>query len=241
MSLLLLLIVWEAAPRLGLVAPDIVPPFTVTVANVGALARDGDLVSHVLFSLSRQTAGLAIAIVLGVTLGVAMAWSRRVRVFFEPLLALSNPIPKAALIPLFMLWFGIGALSKILLIVTGAIIPIVLASFHGVADMSRNHLWSARAMGDRTPRLLLRVVLPAAAPQILTGIRLGLIVSLIVLVASEMLAGRQGLGWLIASTMETGAYDLSYAAMLTIAAIGFTYDRLYVVLMRRLLAWREEA
>ncbi len=240
MSLLLLLVLWEAVPRLGLVAPDILPPFTVTVANVAGLVRDGDLLSHVLFSLSRQTAGLAIAIVVGVTLGVAMAWNRRVRLFFEPLLALSNPIPKAALIPLFMLWFGIGALSKILLIVTGAVIPIVISAYHGVSDVSRNYLWSARAMGDRTPRLLLRVVLPAAAPQILTGIRLGLIVSLIVLVGSEMLAGRQGLGWLIASTMETGSYDLSYAAMLTIAAIGFTYDRLYVVLMRRLLAWRAE-
>jgi NitT/TauT family transport system permease protein len=94
-------------------------------------------------------------------------------------------------------------------------------------------------MGDGTWRILWRVVLPAASPQILTGIRLGLIVSLIVLVGSEMLAGREGLGWFIAFTMETGQYDLTYASMLTIAVIGFTYDRLYLILMRRLLAWRE--
>lgn len=241
MSLLLLLVVWELLPRLGLVAPDILPPFSVTVANVGILAREGELPRHIVFSLTRQTAGLLLSIAGGVTLGVLMAWHRGVRHFFEPILMLTNPIPKAALIPLFMLWFGIGAVSKIMLIVSGAMIPIVISAYHGVADVSRNYLWSARAMGDGTPRLLVRVVVPAALPQILTGVRLGLIVSFIVLVGSEMLAGREGLGWLIAFTMETGAYDLSYASMLTIAVIGFTYDRLYLVLMHRLLAWKEEA
>lgn len=240
MSLLTLLVLWELTPRLGLVAPDILPPFTTTVVNVITLVREGELPRHVFFSLARQTTGLGLAVVGGVTLGVLMAWDRRVRAFFEPILMLTNPIPKAALIPLFMLWFGIGTTSKVLLIVSGAIIPIVISAYHGVADVSRNHLWSARAMGDSTWRLLTRVVLPAASPQILTGIRLGLIVSLIVLVGSEMLAGREGLGWFIAYTMETGAYDLSYAAMLTIAAIGFAYDRAYLALMHRLLAWREE-
>lgn len=240
-SLGLLLLGWELIPRLGLVAPDILPPFTVTVANMAALAREGELERHVLFSLGRQLTGLGLAVVGGVSLGVLMAWDRRVRAFFEPLLMLTNPIPKAALIPLFMLWFGIGTLSKVMLIFAGTIIPIVISSFHGVADVSRNHVWSGRAMGDGTARLLLRVVLPAASPQILSGIRLGLIVSLIVLVGSEMLAGRKGLGWFIAYTMETGAYDLTYACILTIAIIGFSYDRLYLWLMGRLLAWRESA
>jgi ABC-type nitrate/sulfonate/bicarbonate transport system permease component len=239
MSLLLLLVAWEVVPRLGLVTPDILPPLSTTLGNVAMLVREGELPRHVAFSLARQTIGLAVSIVVGVSLGVAMAWFRPIRRFFEPILMLTNPIPKAALIPLFMLWFGIGTVSKIALIVSGAVIPIVISAYHGVADVSRNHVWSARAMGDSTWRLLLRVVLPAASPQILTGIRLGLIVSLIVLVGSEMLAGREGLGWFIAYTMETGAYDLSYACMLTIALIGFTYDRLYLVLMRRLLAWRE--
>lgn len=240
-SLGLLLVLWELLPRSGLVALDILPPFSLTVANVAMLVREGELQHHIVLSLSRQVTGLLLSIVAGVGLGVLMAWNRRVRAFFEPLLMLTNPIPKAALIPLFMLWFGIGALSKVLLIVVGTIIPIVISSYHAVSDVSRNYLWSARAMGDGTGRMLVRVVLPAASPQILAGIRLGLIVSLIVLVGSEMLAGRQGLGWFIAFTMETGAYDLTYASMLTIATIGFCYDRLYLILMRRLLAWKEEA
>lgn len=237
-SLLLVILAWELLPRAGLVTQDILPPFSVAVANIGVLAREGELQRHILFSLSRQVAGLSLSVAAGVALGVLMAWNRQVRAFFEPILALTNPIPKAALIPLFMLWFGIGALSKVMLIFIGTIIPIVISAYHGVADVSRNHLWSARAMGDGTWRLLVRVVLPAASPQILTGIRLGLIVSLIVLVGSEMLAGREGLGWFIAYTMETGQYDLTYASMLTIATIGFAYDRLYLVIMHRLLLWR---
>lgn len=239
-SLGLLLLLWEIVPRMGLVAADILPPFSTTIRNVGTLIMEGELQRHVALSLVRQTAGLVLGVVGGVTLGVVMAWSRGVRAFFEPLLMLTNPIPKAALIPLFMLWFGIGTFSKVMLIFVGTIIPVVISSFHAVTDVSRNHLWSARAMGDGTTRMLLRVVLPAASPQILTGIRLGLIVSLIVLVGSEMLAGREGLGWFIAYTMETGAYDLTYASMLTIAVIGFCYDRLYLALMHRLLAWKEE-
>lgn len=238
-SLLLLLAAWEGLPRLGLASPEILPPFSVALANVGLLLREGELPRHVLFSLSRQAAGLALGVVVGVTLGVLMAWSRGVRAFFEPILTLTNPIPKAALIPLFMLWFGIGAVAKVMLIFIGTIIPIVISAYHGAADVNPNYLWSARAMGDGTWRILWRVVLPAASPQILAGIRLGLIVSLVVLVGSEMLAGREGLGWFIAFTMETGQYDLTYASMLTIAVIGFTYDRLYLILMRRLLAWRE--
>jgi len=178
---------------MGLVAADILPPFSTTIRNVGTLIMEGELQRHVALSLVRQTAGLVLGVVGGVTLGVFMAWSRGVRAFFEPLLMLTNPIPKAALIPLFMLWFGIGTFSKVMLIFVGTIIPVVISSFHAVADVSRNHLWSARAMGDGTTRMLLRVVLPAASPQVLTGIRLGLIVSLIVLVGSEMLAGREGL------------------------------------------------
>lgn len=238
-SLLLLLAAWELLPRLGLVTPDLLPPFSAALRDVGVLAREGELQRHVLFSVSRQLAGLALGVVVGVSLGTLMAWNRAVRAFFEPILTLTNPIPKAALIPLFMLWFGLGALAKIMLIFIGTIIPIVISAYHGVADVNRNYLWSARAMGDGTWRVLWRVVLPAASPQILTGIRLGLIVSLIVLVGSEMLAGREGLGWFIAFTMETGQYDLTYASMLTIAAIGFGYDRLYLVLMGRLLAWKD--
>ncbi|HYB41210.1 MAG TPA: ABC transporter permease [Candidatus Methylomirabilis sp.] len=240
-SLALLLVGWEVVARSGLFARDILPPFTATLARTADLLRDGELERHVLFSLARQASGLLLAVVAGVSLGVLMAWSRRVRDFFEPLLMLTNPIPKAALIPLFMLWFGIGTFSKIMLICAGTVIPIVISAFHAVADVNRNHIWSARAMGDGPLRTLVRVVLPAASPQILSGIRLGLIVSLIVLVGSEMLAGREGLGWLIAYTMETGAYDLTYAAILTIAIVGFCYDRLFLLLMGRLLAWQERA
>ncbi len=240
-ALALVLVAWELIPRSGVVPSDILPPFTTTLGNMAALVRDGELPRHVFFSLGRQVSGLLLAVVAGVTLGIGMAWNRAVRAFFDPLFALTNPIPKAALIPLFMLWFGIGTLSKIMLIFAGTVIPIVISSYHAVADVSRNHIWSAQAMGDETRRLLLRVVLPAASPQILSGIRLGLIVSLIVLVGSEMLAGREGLGWFIAYTMETGAYDLTYASILAIAIIGFCYDRLYLWLMGRLLAWKEAA
>jgi ABC-type nitrate/sulfonate/bicarbonate transport system permease component len=139
-----------------------------------------------------------------------------------------------------MLWFGIGDLAKTIIVFLGTILPIVVSAYHGAAGVDQVYLWSARSMGDGEAALLRRVVLPAALPEILAGVRMGLIVSLIVLVGSEMLAGRGGLGWLVFFTLDSGSYRVTYAAMLTIALLGFAYDRLFLGVARRLLHWKAD-
>jgi NitT/TauT family transport system permease protein len=229
----------ELAVRAGLVSDQVLPRFSDVAATWWQLLASGELAQQALSSLGRQAAGFAAAVVVGVALGILMAHYRSVDDLAGPLVSMVLPIPKAALIPLVMLWFGIGDAAKTIIVFLGTILPIVVSAYHGAAGVDQVYLWSARSMGDREPALLWRVVLRAALPEILSGVRMGLIISMIVLVGSEMLAGRGGLGWLVFYTLDTGSYRVTYAAMLTIAVLGFAYDRLFLWASRRLLHWKE--
>jgi NitT/TauT family transport system permease protein len=169
-----------------------------------------------------------------------MARHRVIDDLVGPLTSLILPIPKAALIPLVMLWFGIGDAAKTIIVFLGAILPIMVSAYHGAASVDQIYIWSARSMGDDARTLLWRVIFCAALPEIMSGVRMGLIISLIVLVGAEMLAGQGGLGWLVFYSLENGAYPVTYAAMLTIAVLGFAYDRLFLLLTRGVLHWAEE-
>ncbi len=233
-------VIWEGVSAGGLVDEQVLPRFSVVVAAWWELLTTGELLRQVASSLGRQVAGFMSAVVIGVTLGVAMARYRAVDDLAGPLITLIMPIPKAALIPLVMLWFGIGDIAKTIVVFLGTILPVVVSAYHAAGSVEQVYLWSARSMGDSEAQLLRRVILRAALPEIMSGIRMGLIISLIVLVGAEMLAGRGGIGWLVFYTLDTGAYRVTYAAMLTIAIIGFAYDRLFLALSRRLLHWAEQ-
>lgn len=239
-SLLAIPVAWEAVTRLGLASDQVLPAFSDVASTWWQLVLSGELPRQAASSLGRQASGFAAGVVVGVGLGVLMARYRVVDDLAAPLVAMVMPIPKAALIPLVMLWFGIGDLAKTIIVFLGTILPIVVSAYHGAAGVDQVYLWSARSMGDGEAALLRRVVLPAALPEILAGVRMGLIVSLIVLVGSEMLAGRGGLGWLVFFTLDSGSYRVTYAAMLTIALLGFAYDRLFLGVARRLLHWKAD-
>ncbi len=240
-TLLAIPLFWELTTRAGMVSDQVLPRFSDVAATWWQLLASSELLRQTLSSLGRQTVGFAGAVVIGVSLGVLMARFRAVDDFAGPLITMVLPIPKAALIPLVMLWFGIGDAAKTIIVFLGTILPIVVSAYHGAAGVDHVYLWSARALGDGEGALLWRVVLRAALPEILAGVRMGLIISLIVLVGSEMLAGRGGLGWLVFYTLDTGSYRVTYAAMLTIAGLGFGYDRLFLWVSGRLLHWKETA
>ena len=239
-SVVAVLALWEGVSAGGLVDEQVLPRVTVVAAAWWELLLSGELPAQVASSLGRQAAGFSIAVVVGVALGIAMARYRAIDDFAGPLITMILPIPKAALIPLVMLWFGIGDVAKTIVVFLGTILPVVVSAYHAAGSVDQVFLWSARSMGDSEAQLLRRVVLRAALPEIMSGIRMGLIISLIVLVGAEMLAGRGGIGWLVFYTLDTGAYRVTYAAMLTIAAIGFGYDRLFLAISRRLLHWVEQ-
>jgi ABC-type nitrate/sulfonate/bicarbonate transport system permease component len=239
-SLLLLLGTWQIVTTTGLVPDDVLPRFSDVAVTWWQLLISGELLRQTASSLSRQAVGFAAAVVCGVSLGIAMGRHRTVDDIFGPLISVTMPIPKAALIPLVMLWFGIGDAAKTIIVFLGTILPIVVSAYHGAASVDQVYIWSARSMGDDAPTLLWRVVLRAALPEIMSGVRMGLIISLIVLVGAEMLAGQGGLGWLVFYTLDSGAYRVTYAAMLTIAMLGYAYDRLFLLLSRRMLHWAEQ-
>jgi NitT/TauT family transport system permease protein len=239
LPLLLLALAWEAAARLGLVSSLALPALSKVAVAWLDLARNGDLITNGASSLYRAGEGLMLAVVVGAVLGVSMAWWRPVNAVLGPLVEVFYPMPKSALIPVTILWLGLGDGSKILLIFLGCMLPVTIGAYNGARGSDRVLVWSARSMGASRLRVLRDVVLPSAMPELLNGIRTALALSFILLVSSELLVGQQGLGAQIGFHGSNGNYEAMFAVVLTVAFIGFAADRLYLMLMQRVLRWRE--
>jgi NitT/TauT family transport system permease protein len=237
--LLLLALAWELGTRAGLVSTLALPPLSEVVAAWIDLVRSGELVTNGAASLWRAGAGLALAVVIGAALGIVMAWWKPVNVLLGPLVEMFYPMPKSALIPVTVLWLGFGNGSKILLILLGCMLPVTIGAFNGARSSEQVLVWSARSMGASRLRMLWDVVVPSALPELLNGIRTALALSFILLVSSELIVAQQGLGYLIGFLGANGSYDAMFAVVLTVAFLGFAADRLYLVLMRRMLRWQE--
>src|SRR5690242_12387910 len=183
------------------------PSFLEVAASLAGLVGSGEIVPHTLASLARAGTGFLIAVIVGITAGVLMARVRLVQLALEPILMLIYPVPKPALIPLFMVWLGIGDFSKIAVIALACLLPVVTATFNGARSVDPVLLWSARARGTSERRLLWRVVLPAIVPQVAAGVRTAIAVAIIVLVSAEFISSQAGLGYLISNYGGVGADD----------------------------------
>ena len=237
--LIILALAWEGATRSGLVSPLELPALDQVVAAWWGLLVGGDLIGNAAVSLSRAGAGLGLAIVCGVALGTSMAWYKPVRTLFSPLVQAIYPMPKSALIPIVVLWLGFGSASKIVLIFIGCMLPVTLSAFNGARGTEQVLIWSARSMGASRTRVLWEIVLPSAFPEILGGIRTAMAFAFVLLVATELIVARAGLGYMIGWLGDGGIYDAMFAVVLTVALLGFAADRVYLLLMRRMLRWRE--
>jgi NitT/TauT family transport system permease protein len=237
--LLILAAAWEAAVRFGVVSELLLPSLTSVVTAWFDLLKGGDLWLNTAASLYRAGAGLLLAIVVGGVLGIAMAWYRPVNALVSPLVEMLYPMPKSALIPVTVLWLGFGDGSKILLIFLGCMLPVTLGAFNGARSSDQAVIWSARSMGASRLGVLWDVVLPSALPELMNGVRTALALSFVLLVSSELIVARSGLGYLIGYLGEGGVYDAMFAVVLTVAFLGFFADRLYQRLERRVLRWRE--
>ena len=239
LPLLLLAIAWELVARLELVSMTALPPLSDVVWAGLAMIKDGELISNGASSLYRAGAGLGLAILIGGTVGIAMAWWKPVNVLVAPLVEIFYPLPKSALIPVTVIWLGFGDGSKILLIFLGCMLPVTIGAFNGARSSEQVLVWSARSMGASRLRMLWDVVVPSAMPELLNGIRTALALSFILLVSSELIVAQKGFGHLIGSLGANGSYDAMYAVVLTVAFLGFAADRLYLLITKRTLAWRD--
>ena len=238
LPLLLLALGWEIGARTGLVSTLALPPLSAVLAAWVDLVRDGELITNGAASLWRAAAGLLLAIGIGGVLGIVMAWWRPVNVLLGPLVEMFYPMPKSALIPVTVLWLGFGNGSKILLILLGCMLPVTIGAFNGARSSEQALVWSARSMGASRLRMLWDVVVPSALPELLNGIRTALALSFILLVSSELIAAQQGFGYLIGFLGASGTYDAMFAVVLTVALLGFFADRIYLLVMHRMLRWQ---
>ncbi len=239
LPLLILAVAWEMVSRLQLVSSSALPPLSEIAVAWWHLLKSGELVTNGAASLWRAGAGLLLSIIVGATLGIGMAWWRPVNIAVGPLVEALYPMPKSALIPVTVIWLGFGDGSKILLILLGCMLPITIGAYNGARGSDQALVWTARGMGASRLRMLWDVVLPSATPEILNGIRTALALSFILLVSSELIVAREGLGYLIGSLGSNGNYDAMYAVVLTVAFIGFAADRAYQLLQDRLLRWQQ--
>lgn len=238
LPIMLLGLAWELASRLGVVSTRALPPLTKVLAAWLDLLKTGELWSDAGASLWRAGAGLALSIVVGAVLGISMAWWRPLRALVNPLVEALYPLPKSALIPVTALWLGFGDASKILLIFLACMLPVTIGGYNGARGCEQVMVWSARSMGAGRLGVLWDVVVPSALPELLNGIRTALALAFILLVSSELIASRDGLGHLIGTLGEAGVYDAMFAAVLTVAFLGFIADRLYQQFANWVLRWR---
>jgi NitT/TauT family transport system permease protein len=195
------------------------------------LLRDGSLYEHILASMFRVGAGFLLAVLVAVPLGLWMGWVKGAYVTLNPLFQMLRPISPIAWIPIAILWFGVGNLSPIFLIFLSSVFPMIVQTTVGVHTIEKRYLRAAANFGVSRATLFRQVVIPATLPQLIVGMRIGLGVAWLVVVAAEMIALRSGLGYLIMDSRNAGnRYDLVIAGMIIIGLIGLLLDKL----MRRL-------
>ena len=239
LPLIILAVGWELTSRLELVSSTALPPLTEVLASWWSMVLSGELVTNGVASLYRTVAGLGSAVVVGIALGIAMAWWKPINALLSPIVEAFYPMPKSALIPVTVIWLGFGDGSKILLIFMGCMVPVTIGAFNGARGSDQALVWSARSMGASRTRMLWDVVVPSAMPELLNGIRTALALSFILLVSSELIVAREGFGYLIGYLGANGSYDAMFAVVLTVAFLGFAADRAYQIFMQRMLLWRE--
>jgi ABC-type nitrate/sulfonate/bicarbonate transport system permease component len=238
-ALLALLAVWQLAALLfGL--PDYILSPAAIVRHFAAALGGHELYSDVGASLSRALPGFVVGAALGVALGLWAGTSRIFDATFSPVVFLTYPVPKIVLLPLFMLWFGIGDLSKVLIIALACFYPVFINAYYGARSTRKILVWSALNMGATPARIFRSIVVPSAAPQIFAGLRVSLALSFIVMFAAEMINARSGLGHMIRVAENSLRFDLMYVSLVAIAILGYAGDRLLARIRDRALAWQEQ-
>ena len=218
--------IWELVAQLGIFPQRLFPSLEEVAVALVRLTASGILPHHAFETLLRLFAGFTLAAIAGVSVGIAMGRSRRAEDIFLPLVSIGAPIPGVAYAPLFMLWFGLGNLSTVLLVGFVSAFPMIFNTWTGVKAVKEIWVRSAQAMGANDRRLFRHVILPGALPYILTGLRLGLAQAWRILVVVEMLAAVPwGLGWLIFGAREFLNTDVMLAGIFVIGLIGLALEK----------------
>ncbi|OWQ44619.1 ABC transporter permease [Roseateles noduli] len=229
----------EVAVRSGWIAPNLLPAPSDVAAALAQMLRDGQLTQHILASTLRVAGGFALGAVMAVLFGALVGLSGLAAAVLTPSFQALRAIPSLAWVPLLLLWLGIDEASKIALIAIGAFFPVYMGVSSGFRDVDRKLVEVARLRGLGRVALARRVLLPAALPALLTGLRNGLSLAWMFMVAAELIAASRGLGYLLTDGRETGRADLVMAAIVLLALLGKLTDSLMAAVEQRALHWRD--
>lgn len=236
---LLLLIVWQGVVAAGVVAPNVLPPPTTLVSTLHELLLDGVIFQHVAVSSLRVLIGFSIGASLAVVIGSVVGLSHRAEQIIEPTFQALRAIPSLAWVPLLLLWFGIDEVPKIILISIGAFFPVYLNLVSGIHNVDRKLVELGGVYGLHGWALVSRIFLPAALPNLFVGLRSGLSLAWMFLVAAELIAATKGLGYLLTDGRETGRADLVIVSIVVLAILGKLSDGVLSWLEHHFLSWRD--
>lgn len=237
-SLVLFVILWEVLPDAGLVDQTFFSPPSKVIKALYDLITSGEIWIHVASSLQRSLWGLGLAIVLGTVLGIFIGWFKKLEYVVDPVLQSFRQLPSLALFPVFILFFGIGEVSKVTIIFWASLWPILLNTINAVKNVDKILIDSAKSLGASQNFIFRKVVLPASLPGIMTGIRLGGTYSVIALVAAEMIGAEAGLGFLVFYSQETFKVPNMFAAITCLAIVGLSFNYFLTFIEARLTKWK---
>ncbi|MBW4083924.1 ABC transporter permease [Paenibacillus sp. S150] len=234
-----ILILWQVLGHYGMISDMLFPtPYTIAESFV-ALASSGDLWSNLRISVARALSGFLLGGGLGLLSGILVGLFRRSEKLLDPSLQMIRMIPSLAVVPLFILWFGIGEESKVLLIAKGAFFPVYINTFMGIRGTDNKLFEVSKVLGFSRVKQIVRLVLPAAVPNIMLGVRLSLGLSWLGLVVAELIASTSGIGYMMSDARQFADTPVVFVGIIVFAAAGLLSDTVVRLIERRLLRWQD--
>lgn len=233
-------LLWEILPRTGIVSPILLPTFSLTVITLIDLLLSGELQIHIWASLQRSIIGFILALSAGLSLGLVMGWYRGFERYTDLLVQSMRNTSTFAMMPIFILLLGIGEASKIAIIFFGAVWPILINTISGVKGVDPLYIKAARSMGVNDRDLFRKIIFPASLPSIVSGTRLGVKTSIMVVIAAEMIAARSGLGFFIQNARFITDTPQMYAGVLTLVFLGLLANYLMIWIEKKATYWKNE-
>lgn len=240
-AIIVFIALWEIGPRAGFIDPQFVATPSMIIITMWQMTLSGDLLAHIFISLQRALIAFAIAAAVGIPLGFLLGgWFTNLEKLLFPLLLVLGQVNPFTIFPVIVLFFGIGEIAKVIIIFWVALWPILFNTISGAKNVDAALVKCARAMGASKPVLFYKVILPAAAPFIFTGIRMSTGISFFMLIAAEMLGASKGLGWLVLNSQTNYQIPRLFVGVVTIALLGLLISNLVNRLEKRLIIWSEQ-
>jgi NitT/TauT family transport system permease protein len=236
-----LLLAWELAAQTGLIDVRFFPAPSAIIQKLIEMARSGELTDNVLISLQRIVLGFVLGGVPAIVIGIAMGIWRPIRAIVDPLIVATYPIPKSSLLPLILLIFGLGEMSKVVMVAIGVFYPMAINATAGVLQINQIYLDVGKSFKASPWDTFRTIALPGALPFIMTGVKLGAGLALILIAIAEMVGAKSGIGFMIWSAWETFAVAKMYVGLFVIALIGFAISLLLNEVERWLIRWKADA